>query len=401
MDPISITVSVLTLAHLCVKSSASLHNAIDGFNSSKRDVQHLKADIGDLNIVLQALEKNIQESTENFEVLRLVLQQCAQACDDFRKAVLEALGEPEDRLQGIKAWVKLQYRGSDIESFRKLIGSYKATMTIALADSNLRTSQATKELLKEYIEMTQITALNLEEQIEELSAKLDLLQSEQHYPSSDIDSIQPTGESTTAKQTLDQKASLEQCLSVCQQLLVHIEEIKPSVFGNTESATGAESTRDLLEDVTVLAPRITANALEICTQNLNATARYLRDLQEGSQSKTKSDEARIMQQLDSAQMCLGIVKDAQQHRTNIFEKIDTAEDSRQIIVSTIGELIKANGLTIGARAINIMGQMNDESLQKIANNFPSTTPERSSSPETGVTFEKRHGFGHTIQRGRR
>ena len=137
MDPISITVSVLSLVHFCVKSSALLHEAIDGFNSSKRDVQQLKADIGDLNIVLQALAKNIQESTENFEMLRLILQQCTRACEDFHKAVLEALGKPENRFQGIKAWARLQYRGNDIDSFRKLIASYKATMTIALADSNL------------------------------------------------------------------------------------------------------------------------------------------------------------------------------------------------------------------------------------------------------------------------
>jgi len=137
MDPFSITASTLTLATACVKSSALLYKAIEGFRSARTDVQNLRSDVGDLNIVLQALEKNIQESTENFEVLKLILQQCADACETFHKAVLVALGQPDDRLQGIKAWVRLQYHGSNIESFRKLIGSYKATMTIALADSNL------------------------------------------------------------------------------------------------------------------------------------------------------------------------------------------------------------------------------------------------------------------------
>lgn len=137
MDPLSITVSVLALVQFCIKSSASLHKAIDGFNNSKRDVQHLKAEVGNLNIVLQALEKHIQEATDNFEILRLILQQCGQTCADFDKAVLDALGDPGDRLQGMKAWIRLQYRGSDIDNFRKLIGSYKATITIALADLNL------------------------------------------------------------------------------------------------------------------------------------------------------------------------------------------------------------------------------------------------------------------------
>ena len=240
--------------------------------------------------------------------------------------------------------------------------------------------------------MTQMTALNLEEQIEEISAKLDLMQTEKH-PSSEISNGEPT-----AKQALDQKASLEQCLSVCQQLLTHIDKIKPSAFENIEEASGMKYTRD--EEVTILAPRITSNVLELCSQNLKATARQLRDLQGGSQSKSKSDEARVMQQLDTAQKCLDIVKEAQQHRVNIFENIDTAEDSHQFIVSTIGDLIRATGLTIGARSVNIMGQMSDESLQKMVDKYPSATPSRASVSEAGVAFEKRHGLGKAVQQGR-
>lgn len=399
MDPVSMTVNVLTLVTFCVKSTATLHKAIDGFKSSKRDVQHLKNDIGDLNIVLQALERNVGESTENFEVLKLVLQQCTQECEDFHKAVLEALGEPDNRLQGVKAWVRLQYHGNDIESFRKLIGSYKATLTIVLADSNLRTSEATKKLVEEYTEMTKMTVSDLEEQIEEISARLELLRSDQQRPSCDIDSTQSRGESITAKQTLAQKASLEQCLSVCQQVLIHIDKIKPSIFENTRDDLGTENTRDFVEEVTMLAPRITVNALEICSQNLQATVTHLRDLRGGSRLKSKSDEARAIQQLESAQKCLDIVKDAQQHRVNIFENVDIAEDSRQFIVSTIGELIKATGLTVGARSVNVMGQMNDESLQKLADSFTSTTPNRLSSSEASVTFEKRYGYGKTTHQG--
>lgn len=137
MDPLSITVSAVTLVTVCLKSSALLYKAIEGFNSSRTDVERLKADVGDLNIVLQALEKNMQESSENFDTLKLILQQCVDACDEFRKEVMKALGGSGERLQGVKAWVKLQYHGNDIEGFRKLIASYKATMTIALADSNL------------------------------------------------------------------------------------------------------------------------------------------------------------------------------------------------------------------------------------------------------------------------
>ena len=137
MDPVSITVSILTLATFCVQSSTSLYKTIDGFKSRKQDVRNLKTEVGALNIVLQALEKNIEESTENFEVLRIILQHCHQACENFEKSVLEAFRDSGGRLQEVKAWAKLQCLGSDINKFRKLISSYKTTITIALADANL------------------------------------------------------------------------------------------------------------------------------------------------------------------------------------------------------------------------------------------------------------------------
>lgn len=137
MDPFSITIGILSLATLCVQSSTSLYKTIESFKSHKQDVRYLEVEVGDLNIVLQALEKNIEESTENFEVLRIILQHCNQACKDFENSVLEAFRDSGGRLQEVKVWAKLQCRGSDINKFRKLISSYKSTMVIALADANL------------------------------------------------------------------------------------------------------------------------------------------------------------------------------------------------------------------------------------------------------------------------
>lgn len=244
----------------------------------------------------------------------------------------------------------------------------------------------TKELLEAYIEMTKTTASNLKDQIDELGAKLDLVRFTQHNDVTD----------TTKKQTLDQKTSLEQCLSICQNLLLHIEEIKPSVSekaGDTSNNAALEH----VDEVNILAPRIVSSVLELCTQNIKTAETHMRELHESNRSKSKSDEARVMQQLNSAQQCLNIVKHAQQHRINTYEKIDTGEDSHQFIVSTIGDLIKANGLTVGARSVNVMGQMSDESLQKLTEKLPSPVPQKSASPyHQNVSFEKRHGYGKTV-----
>ncbi|KAK6365155.1 hypothetical protein LTR64_008824 [Lithohypha guttulata] len=63
----------------------------------------------------------------------------------------------------------------------------------------------------------------------------------------------------------------------------------------------------------------------------------------------------------------------------------------------MGDLIRANGLTVGARALKIMAQMNDESLQKTTGDLRMNVAGKSSTEHVDTTFEKRHGFGHTIQ----
>lgn len=133
MDP----VTIFSLVTLCISSSASLYKAVDAIKSRKQDVRHLKKEVGDLNIVLQALAKNLEETTENFEILRLILEQCGRACKDFEEKVLDKLGKTESPLKDVKAFARLQLLGGSVNSFRKLIGSYKATLTIALADANL------------------------------------------------------------------------------------------------------------------------------------------------------------------------------------------------------------------------------------------------------------------------
>lgn len=133
MDPLSI----LMLVGFGITSSTSLYKIIDGLNSRKQEIRYLKAEVGDLKIVLQALVKNIEETSENFEILRLILEQCDVACKNFEKEVLSKVGESKSRVGEVKVWTRLQFLGGDIGKFQRLIGSYKATVTIALADANL------------------------------------------------------------------------------------------------------------------------------------------------------------------------------------------------------------------------------------------------------------------------
>jgi hypothetical protein len=244
--------------------------------------------------------------------------------------------------------------------------------------------------------MTKNATSDLEEQIAELSAKLENPQSA--HPSPYSLEIQSGNEPYVLKQTQDKKSSLEQCIVVCHRLLDHIEEVKVSVSESDAIKTMSENS--IARDTELLAPRLTADALRMCTHSLTATAHHLRDLRAGNKSANGSDETRIAQQLDRAQECLDIVEKAQQYRVNTFEKINIAEDSFSTAVSTIGDLIKARGLTIGARSVNIMGQMNDESLQMMTYTLRPVASRNPPPTKTPTKFEERHGFGQTMSGGK-
>jgi|SRR5690242_555650 len=137
MDPFSITVGTVALVQLCITSSTLLRNAVKAIKTANQEVKHLLTEIEYLIEVLQALERNVKEDTDTFDSLRFVLEQCTQACNDLNKAISKAVGDPKQPAEGMKVWIRLKCHGSDIEAFKKLIDSYKATLTIAIADVNL------------------------------------------------------------------------------------------------------------------------------------------------------------------------------------------------------------------------------------------------------------------------
>ncbi|KAH7371725.1 hypothetical protein BKA66DRAFT_551508 [Pyrenochaeta sp. MPI-SDFR-AT-0127] len=388
MDPFSIVVGTLTLVQVCLKSSDLLYDAINSIRTDHQEVKHLLNEIKSLVEVLKALERNVKEDTDTYGSLDFVLEQCTHTCDNLNKAVAKAFGDSKQQFEGIKVWIRLKRHENDIEGFKKLIDSYKATLTIAVVDANLRTSRVTKGLLEEYTALCKAAAANLEERIEELGVKLELLHLERSSPS--MDSICLTEE----REALNQKNSLQQCLSICLRLIDHIQTIRPTVH-----LIGEDVSQTTMRDTNMNVPRITNNALDICTQSLSNTAQQIRDIADEGQAKVGMDEAELIQQLGGVQRCLEILKKSERDRVNIFEKIEQSEDSRVAMVSTIGDLIRGTEITIGARAISVMGQMSDESLQKGLENFTLSLQSRPSNPATEkatFAFEQKHGSGRTM-----
>jgi hypothetical protein len=136
-EAIGLAASLVTLAALGVKTSASLYKTIDSFKSHKKDVRQLKEELEELNLVLNSLKDRLSDSDENLDILKLPLLRCSQACIDFEATILKSSKSTEGRMAEFMDWAKLKYLASNISDFKNMIAGYKATISIALADLNL------------------------------------------------------------------------------------------------------------------------------------------------------------------------------------------------------------------------------------------------------------------------
>jgi hypothetical protein len=132
--------------------------------------------------------------------------------------------------------------------------------------------------------------------------------------------------------------------------------------------------------------------------------RRLYDLSEKGPHLT-GEEAHTLESMkeerDSISQCLNICTDASDlagnPRVNIFENIKSADDSHQLVVSTIGDLISAKHITTGARSAQWFGQMSDETLQQLSRNHKLVLPEgKEPSMTVSHGFNEKYGAGHQL-----
>ena len=96
-------------------------------------------------------------------------------------------------------------------------------------------------------------------------------------------------------------------------------------------------------------------------------------------------------------ICMQAREDLDKARSNVMVDITTAEDSRQVLVPTIGDLIAARIISAGAHSLQAIGQISDERFQQMSctHGVPSADPLRSAT-ESNQGCDSHTGFGRTL-----
>lgn len=245
------------------------------------------------------------------------------------------------------------------------------------------------------------TTSDLEEHLQKIDNKLQSLS---------LQGLRISDEVTAERQQMqEERDSTQQCLA---KVSTYIDQLQP-IFENT--STPSATYQGLITTLGGLTPArvVTADAFKACKdrlaitttelekhlQNVNNRLQHLSSQLPKASDEQAAEKEKIEEEMDSIKQCLAICAEtssqADKNRTNVFEDISMADDGYQVFVSTIGDLISARRITAGARSIQLLGQMSDDSLQQLSRDLGHTAIEKAAEPQTGkgTQFEDRYGAG--------
>lgn len=410
-EAVGVASGLVGLAGFAFQTSKSLYQLIESFKSSKRAIRDLRDELQSLNEVLETLEGTAAELENELVTLKQPLLRCGKICQEFEDILKRCTSHSGVDRTSFRDWTKLQYMGGDINNLRTTLAGYKATISIALGSATFRHAAVTSSVLDEYKRMIAEATSDLQDHLHEISENLQLLNEASEGPlSSDLDS----------QVIEEEKQSTEQCLEICAQASEYIEGLQAGLLHDSVSMRNLPARSASKENVEPQhAKRVTGAMFHDFLSKINANSNTLESrlaelksrLAEAQKrqnvSKNEATKLETMQEeKDSIEQCLNICADASDlagsARINSFEDVNSADDSRQLIVSTIGDLISAKRIITGNRSEQWLGQMSDDTIKQLSQT-PRTVvgnlgeSREGESQERNTEFHNRWGAGYPLK----
>ncbi|KAJ5223231.1 hypothetical protein N7468_007773 [Penicillium chermesinum] len=406
-EAIGVASGIVALATFAFQSSVSLYKTVESFRSHPKRVRDLLIELDALSAVLAHLVELVQSNPDvNLSLLNLPLLRCGDICKGFQQELMKYAARSTSNHTSFRDWAKLMYKGENIDDVRNSLASYKATINIALTDTNLRLSAAAVGNMEEYQNLIQEAKEDLGARLESIDSKLeDLARKDEDQSGSD---------SAELRSLRDERLSTENCLQICAQLSSHIDQIQlmSKKAGASRGPSGSDNSPE----------SVTNEGLQECKNSLAATAakleQHMREVMDRLLSKSKAgssrddvqDLSRLRDEWEAARQCLDICSRADSNlkeNVSIIENYGTG-DALQFMVSANGKVLHGKNQGLGWRSRQVGGYMSDESIQQLSRDLSViytspqkpgvSTPQGASVPgeETTAEFKKRYGRGFTL-----
>ena len=240
-----------------------------------------------------------------------------------------------------------------------------------VSDRYSRNTSVTAESIKAYNDLLNTARAGLEDRLETIDEKLELILGQSVAGSeSDVSEVGLIKE---------ERLSTEKCLQICSQLSDHISRIQLA------AQSGGSSDESVNPDTSP--EKITNEGLQECKRSLAGTALKLEGYEKllfdrlMEKSKTaiasedeRADLARLRDEWEATRQGIEICSKAHDHLKESASTIDNyaTGDAVQFMVSTNQKTIHGTNRGLGWRTRQVGGHLSDDSLQQIVKVFGST-----------------------------
>ncbi|PYH50908.1 uncharacterized protein BO96DRAFT_488851 [Aspergillus niger CBS 101883] len=188
----------------------------------------------------------------------------------------------------------------------------------------------------------------------------------------------PVQESDTfnLRDTREEKNSTEQCLTICThatQVIAHLQKQLPQLhfkirnpsiqFSSSNDDISGQSQNLTNAMLTDFRARVSSNSAALQGRLMELTNRLRQMSEQGIVSKDPTNLNLIKKERKKASEL------AHRAHTNIFLNVTASDESHQLVVYTIGDLISAKHIITGSKSAQWLGQMSDTSLQQLSRDF--------------------------------
>lgn len=391
MDPLDISCGVLTLLTRAIQAGKSLHETIQSFRNYERTIRDLRSELESLIQVLESLKNVITDEGPIVSMLKLPVLCCHQTCEEFNAVIIKCTKHASASSRtSFRDWAQIRYMGGDIRDFKDMLSSYKSTIAIALGSLNMSNVKMTHDALDQYNEMIRETTADLEAHLQSIDDKLAVIAD---HPRSEPD---PNAE-LSVKRMEEERQSAQQCILICESAKSHIQTLQDNM-----QAPDAEPNQDRRQTAIAL-----SEARDRMVRMITDLQKRLVDLSAKSSSTEVSlrsnefeeDRARLLKEIDTAKQCLEVCNmaadQASRQRVHVFGDVSAEDNSQQIIVSTVGDLLNAKNVKAGNFSAQWLGSMTDATLRQLSSDRTAQYT-NVHSREGDPSFGGKYGSGYKL-----
>lgn len=385
---------VPTLLIAAIQAGKTLHETIQSFRNFERTIRDLRSELESLIDVLENL-KSVVVTDEGpiVSMLKLPVLNCHQTCQEFNAVIIKCTKHSASSRTSFRDWAQVRYMGGDIRDFKDMLAGYKSTIAIALGSLNMQNVQVTREALDGYHEMIRDTTVDLQAHLKDIDDKLASLTSQpQHDPDPAADE--------SIRRMEEEKESTRQCILICESARSHLQGLQDGfrplgAQPDGSRAKTAVALSDARDRMVFMIADLQTRLVALSEQSLSTK------VVQPQQQQLEEDRLRLLKEIDTARQCLEVCNlaadQASRQRVHVFGDVSADDNSHQVIVSTVGDLLNVKSVRVDHYSTQWLGSMTDASLQQLSTDRATSYSPSPVKSEDDPAFRGKYGFGHKLQ----